>query len=193
MAKYGTQRDLAKLQQVRDSTVTAWKKRGKLAGLIRKKDGKINLEKAAEVLPGRISPKQQQSINHRWNKTPQQKKPTAKEIKEIISKAEINLDADLYEGQRLKTVYDAALKKLEYEEKIGNLIDKNKAKLAAAHAGRVIKENLSAIADRVAAICAAESDAFEIKKIIQKEVNFVLENISSGLLQFDEKARYEVN
>lgn len=88
-------------------------------------------------------------------------------------------------AREINEQYRAALAKLEYEERSGKLIDVEKAKKAAAHAGRVIKENMSAVADRCASLVAAESDSFECRKILQKEINFVLENISSGLLDFD--------
>ena len=82
--------------------------------------------------------------------------------------------------------YKAALLKLEYEEKQKKLIPVENIITAEAHAGRLIKDGLSSIPDRCAALCAAESDPRQVKLILQKEIDAVLNSISSGLLNFHE-------
>jgi hypothetical protein len=176
-----TQSELAKKMNVSPGAVTLWKQTGKLTGLIR--NNKVNLGKALKFLPGRIDQIQKAKGDKQWGKV--KKEPTKQEISEVAEMAGIDLNADISEGQRLKTIYDAALKKLEFEEKQNTLIDSKKVEASEAFAGRVIKESCLAIADRCAALCAAESDPFEVKKILLKEINFILESISAGVLKFN--------
>ncbi|MFW5931434.1 MAG: hypothetical protein ACOCQI_06725, partial [Desulfosalsimonas sp.] len=172
------------LMGVNKSTVSKWKRSGKLKGLIRKRDGMINLTKASEILPARIAPIQQASINARWGKEdPRQNEngPTEQEMKRATRAAGLDENMTIFEAQRQKAVYEAALKKNAYRKEEGAFIKAADVERAAYEAGKTIKEQLLAVADRIAPLVAAEPDSFECRQIVMREVNYVLENLSQVL------------
>ena len=185
-SKFGLKKDLAKLMNVTPQTVTSWIKSGKCDDLIRKKDGKVNLTKAAEVLPGRIAPKQQASINARWGKEQQAPPPdtpaTEAEVQDYLNESIGDLARlSISELQRRNELEKLLLAQIRRKKEDNELIDAAGAKKAAHEAGKHIKDQCTAIADRCAPLVAVEPDSFECKQIIIKEINYVLENLSKVL------------
>ena len=88
---------------------------------------------------------------------------------------------DLNTAKTLETQYKAALRKLEYEEKNQELVSISKLVKVADAAGRQIKEQCLAIADRCSPLVAAENDQFICKQILLKEINYILDGISKML------------
>jgi hypothetical protein len=185
--EWGTQAELARRMNVSPKTIAAWKTRGKLKGLIRKKDGKVNLTRAVNILPGRVSPKHQQSQNARWNK--QQKQPpkqdnpeTEEEIRSYLDESIGDLaQLDIYELQRRNELEKLLLAQIKRKHQSAELVEAEQIKTRAFEAAKAIKESCIAIADRTAPLVAAEGEAFACKQIILKEVNYILEDLSQKL------------
>jgi hypothetical protein len=76
--------------------------------------------------------------------------------------------------------YKAALLKVELEEKQGKLIDAEAVKAAAFNKGRMLRDSLLNIPDRMAAILAAESDQIKIADILAAEIRAALDELSGG-------------
>jgi hypothetical protein len=76
--------------------------------------------------------------------------------------------------------YKAALLKVELEEKQGKLIDAEAFKAAAFNKGRMLRDSLLNIPDRLAAILAAESDQIKIAEILATEIRAALDELSGG-------------
>jgi len=183
--EFGTQIQLAALMGCHKSTVSKWKAAGKLEGLLRE-DGLINLTQAVKKIPERISPIQQASINSRWGKDNLKEQPSADapseaEVKEAAEAAGIDVTVSISEAQRLKTVYEAALKKLEFEQSKGNYIEAAEICKAAFEAARQARDQFLAIPDRCAPLLAAETETFEVRKLLTEEINHVLNQYETEL------------
>ncbi len=77
--------------------------------------------------------------------------------------------------------YKLANEKWDYEVKSGKWISSDIVGKAFFEAGRQTRDQCQAIPDRVAALVAAESDTFECRKILQTEIDYILEGLSSVL------------
>lgn len=185
--RYGTQRQLAKEMGVNETTICKWKSAGKLKGLIRKKDGKVNITKAKKELPGRVAPKQQQSQNIRWGKEkkqpPDEKAPeTEEEIRSYLDESIGDLARlSIFELQRRNELEKLLLAQIKRRKESGELVDAAAVEKKAFEAGKTIKESCVAIADRTAPLVAAEDDSFQCKQILLQEINYILESLSKLL------------
>lgn len=110
-----------------------------------------------------------------------QKSELPVEEKEKVVQAAGIKTLDYTTARTLNEQYKAALNKLEYEQKSGKLIDASEVEKRAFLAGRLIRDQLLSIPDRCSALVAAESDAFNCKQIILKEINYILENLSDAV------------
>ena len=88
---------------------------------------------------------------------------------------------DFNTARALNEQYKAALKKLQYEREHKILINVDEVKRIGFEAGKQIKEGCLSIPDRCAPLVAACSDSFECKKILLKEISYILENLSNAL------------
>lgn len=173
---------------VHRSTVANWKRNGKLVGLL-DDDGRVNITRALKELPGRLSQKHKQSVEQRWHKE------KGKETKQEMTKDEVStyLDEtigelsklDIYELQRRNELEKLLLAQIKRKRESRELVEMEAVNRQGYEAAKAIKDQCSAIPDRVAPLVAAESNIFACKQIISKEIDYVLENISSKLEKFD--------
>ena len=80
-----------------------------------------------------------------------------------------------------KELFEALLKKLEYEERSGKLVDISKMEVDAFTAARVARDKLLAIPDRVAPILVGITDIHELKEVLRKEIITSLQNLTDFL------------
>ena len=80
-----------------------------------------------------------------------------------------------------KERYLSALRKLEFEEKTGQLISKAEVEQAAFNTARTVRDALLNIPDRISAILAAEADEFKVSEILTDEIRQALEILSKQL------------
>jgi len=133
---------------------------------------KIDSEKADKALDKNIDPA------NRKKKT--NIEIPAEEKQKIVQKAGIE-PIDYHTARTLNEKYKAALNKLEYEQKSGKLVDRDDVEKRSYNSERQIRDQVSSIPDRCAALVAAESDSFNCKQILLKEINYILENLSETL------------
>ena len=91
-------------------------------------------------------------------------------------------DKSLNEAKRLYWWSKAEGEKLKNQREAGELIDASEVERDAFEAGRAIKHQCLAIADRTSSLVAAEQDPFKCKQILIQEVNFILEGLSDTLM-----------
>ena len=103
--------------------------------------------------------------------------------------------ADLGSGERLATgpdyskaraakeIYEARLKKLDYEERLGNLVPRSEVELAAFNRFRILRDACFNIPNRIAAQIAAESDPATVFQILEDEVRLVFDNFADTAAQ----------
>ena len=74
--------------------------------------------------------------------------------------------------------YQARLAKIEYEERIGKLVNADEVQVAAFNKFRQYRDAMLGIPDRVAAMCAAETDAARVHEILTTEIRKVLNDFA---------------
>lgn len=168
---------------VNPCTVARWKKTGKLNGFMNEK-GKINITRALKELPSRISVSHKQSADIRW-KGRQDKTAESMSKEEVSSYLNETIGdlskLDIYELQRRNELEKLLLAQIKRRRESGELVEVEMVERDAFNAGKAIKEQCLAIADRTSPLVAAESDIFKCKEIIVKEVNYILESLASIL------------
>jgi uncharacterized protein YxjI len=82
----------------------------------------------------------------------------------------------------LKANYDAALKKLEYEQKNGDLLEKSSVERDAFETARRVRDSILNIPDRIGAELASSTDIFQVKEKLTKSLIQALEELASGKL-----------
>ncbi len=80
-------------------------------------------------------------------------------------------------AQAEKECYKAKLAKLEYEEKIGRLVDRDSVEREAYRVGRVVRDAMLSIPDRLAALVTAETDQAKNHAILTKEIMAALKGL----------------
>jgi len=82
---------------------------------------------------------------------------------------------DYFRARAIRESYLARLAKIEFEEKTAKLVSRDEVQVAAFTRGRVVRDNLLNIADRLAATLAAESDVDRVHRILSDEMRMALD------------------
>ncbi len=91
--------------------------------------------------------------------------------------------ADLNDFIRARTVhehYRARLAKLEYEERVGELVSKTEIQTAAFNLYRQFRDHLLSIPDRIGPMLAAETDGNTIYQILAGEIRNALNDFADS-------------
>lgn len=147
-------RGLAEVLGVNESSIRRAEQNGRIV-LERDADGNIDVENARQ----------------QWNevaKTPS----TMPEPKPGISYQKSKANKELFE---------ALLKKLEYEEKSGKLVELSRMEVEAFTAARIARDRLLLIPDKVAPVLIGVTDIHEIKEVLRKEIITSLQNLTDFL------------
>lgn len=140
-------------------TFDAWLQRGLLDTFITRKKGKSNLFDKEKI--------------YQWI-------AEKRSISQGTAKQEKTSNAPtLAQSKAIKEAYAAQLAKLDYEERVKNLVDIKILKRFLFNTARAIRNNLLTIPSRIASELAYISDDQEIEKIIQDELLQVLEEIQT--------------
>ena len=141
------------------------------------KDGRISTIGKARKIDPAIADKEWEAnskINYRTTEPNPDKPPEEK-------KPEIDKFALMYNRSRaLKEVYTAKLEQAKYEELVGKLVSAEKVKNQAFKTGRIIRDKILNIPDRVSHELAAESDPMKITIILTRALNEALEELSNS-------------
>ena len=86
---------------------------------------------------------------------------------------------DFVTARTMREAFKAKMAKLEYEEKSGTLTDAAKVKQDAFKAGRIIRDELLAIPDRMADVLAAEDNPYEVTRLLREEIEQALSALIS--------------
>ena len=81
------------------------------------------------------------------------------------------------DAQAEKERYKAKLAKLEYEEKIGKLVDRENVEREAFRVARVVRDAMLSIPDRLAALVTAETDQAKNHTLMTKEIMAALKGL----------------
>lgn len=167
-------KDYAKRIGVKQPLVSRWIRDGILKKSVKKK-GRfyvINVKLADQERKKNLDPVRGGNRN---------KKKSIKDEQKKTAEGEGTGGIDFQTARALNEQYKAALKKIQYEREHGLLVSVTEVKRVGFEMGKQIKEQCLAIPDRCAPLVAARSDAFECKKILTKEITFILQNLSDSL------------
>lgn len=89
-------------------------------------------------------------------------------------------DGSFAKAKAVRETLTAKILQLEYEEKIGKLVNADEVKVAWFNLARSVRDSLLNIPDRLAGELAAESNEFKVHQTLQKEIHKVLEVLSRG-------------
>ncbi len=78
----------------------------------------------------------------------------------------------------MREAFRAKMAKMEYEEKAGKLTDASKVREDAFRAGRIIRDALLGIPDRLADVLAAEQDPRQVRQLLEEELENILRELS---------------
>ncbi|WP_263080077.1 hypothetical protein [Endozoicomonas sp. Mp262] len=85
---------------------------------------------------------------------------------------------DFASARTMREAFRAKMAKMEYEEKAGKLTDASKVREDAFRAGRIIRDALLGIPDRLADILAAEQEPRQIRQLLEEELENILRELS---------------
>lgn len=83
-------------------------------------------------------------------------------------------------SQARKELFRAKMAELDYQERLGKLIDKEKAEEEYYRIGRLVRDALLNIPSRLAGIVAAETDQRKVHDLLEKEIRQALEALVHG-------------
>ena len=82
------------------------------------------------------------------------------------------------QSRAIREAYEARLRKLEYEVKIGKLVSADEVRVDSFNIARITRDRLMNIPDRIAPILASISDSLEIHKLISAEIRLACEELT---------------
>lgn len=94
------------------------------------------------------------------------------------SKEEAGKGPPTYAASRaFREAYQARLSKLMYEEKASKLVDADKVKVEAFRVGRIVRDSILAVADRISFKLAAETDERKVNLMLKEELTAAMEEL----------------
>lgn len=87
---------------------------------------------------------------------------------------------DFVTARTMREAFKAKMAKMEYEEKAGKLTDASKVKAEAFRAGRIVRDSLLGIPDRLSDVLAAEQDPVQVRQLLIDELESILNELSSN-------------
>lgn len=163
--KHGEQKRASDLTGIAYNTIKQWHHTGKLDPFVRR-GGVLDIEAFKSGVNEMVNPDYQARANARWKPEPSeqesQEQPT--EDNQPESKPKSTSRMTIAEAQRVKLSYEAAIKKHEYETRIGQYIEKAKAIDETFTAFRLLRDQILAIPDRETDILMSIRNKSEFRK-----------------------------
>ena len=153
MTNLVTQTEFAKIIGNDKGYVTQLKQRGRLV----MEDGKVNVEKSRERIQQTSDPAKNRHSDDELNS---------------------KVGSAYQQARAMKEKYSAMQAKMSYEQKVGELVTVQEAKLAVMDGDTIIRNRLEAMPDILAPQLAAESDEHKIRSIIIDQVEYLLNDLS---------------
>ena len=88
--------------------------------------------------------------------------------------------AQYTKARAVREHYQARLAKIEYEERVGNLVSKDEVQIAAFNKFRAFRDAMLNIPDRIAAMLAAEPEEAKCYEILATEIRKSLNDFADA-------------
>lgn len=98
---------------------------------------------------------------------------------ELGSAERLATGPDFSKARAAKEIYEARIKKLDYEERLGNLVSRKSVEVEAFTAFRILRDACFNIPDRVSAQIAAETDGTVVYEILMVELRRAFEEFAN--------------
>ncbi|MBI5888926.1 MAG: hypothetical protein HZB82_09525 [Deltaproteobacteria bacterium] len=82
------------------------------------------------------------------------------------------------QSRAIREAYEARLRKLEYEVKIGKLVSADEVRVDAFNIARITRDRLSGIPDMVAPVLVGMNDINEIHRLLSTEIRLACEELT---------------
>ncbi|UYM16203.1 hypothetical protein [Endozoicomonas euniceicola] len=130
-------------------------------GIVKLKNGKVDSEQAIQSMKAHADPVTLVRPDKSQPLTPEQ-----------------NGTVDFVTARTMREAFRAKMAKLEYEQKNGQLTDAAQVRSDAFKAGKMVRDGLLALPDRLADLLAAESDPATVRTLLVNEIEAVLHQLS---------------
>lgn len=87
---------------------------------------------------------------------------------------------DYAKARAIRENYNARLAKIEYEEKIGKLLNRDEVQVAAFNKHRILRDILLGLPDRLAAVLTAETDQQKVHDLLNDEIRKALNEFADA-------------
>jgi hypothetical protein len=111
---------------------------------------------------------------------PTMQRPSDKKEAQTVDPEAEQISREYTKHRSIGAGYDAYLKKLEYERKIGRYVLADEVKQEAYTLYRMVRDAILNIPDRIAPIVAAESDTEKVREMLTSEFIMALEALSTA-------------
>ena len=101
-----------------------------------------------------------------------------RETTDVSTPTDSRRAVDYATARTMREAFRAKMAKLDYEEREGKLVDARKVRDDAFQTGRMVRDGVLAIPDRMADVLAAESDPAKVRQLLIDELETVLEKLS---------------
>ena len=101
-------------------------------------------------------------------------------------KAKLGKDPTLTDSKVFLTIYQGKIAEQNFEREAGRLVYRDDVEQKAFKVVRVLRDQILAIPERLAGEVASTTDPREVKEIMYKEINQVLEYLSSEKVLYDD-------
>ena len=85
--------------------------------------------------------------------------------------------ATFHQAQTERERYRAKLARLDYERKVGRLVEVEQVEKQAFRVARLVRDGLLNLPDRLAGVLAAEGDQGKVHAMLSKEIRTALEEL----------------
>ena len=89
-----------------------------------------------------------------------------------------NKGPSLKTAQAVRLAYQARLAQLEYEERSGKLCQVERVKVESFRLGRLVRDKILNVADRICAQLAAETEQHAARELLLRELNVALQELA---------------
>ena len=117
---------------------------------------------------------------------PPLKEGQSKDEYEREVKAKLGKDPTLTDSKVFLTIYQGKIAEQNFEREAGRLVYRDDVEQKAFKVVRVLRDQILAIPERLAGEVASTTDPREVKEIMYKEINQVLEYLSSEKVLYDD-------
>lgn len=137
-------------------------------------DGKVDTAQADAEWERNTAPRQQVTIATPSPEPPPRRSPAAPPPEPPRVEPPVSGGLDYARARAVRENYNARLAKLEYEERLGKLVNRDEVTVAAFNRFRTFRDGMLNIPDRVAAMLAAETDAAKVHANLTTEIRKAL-------------------